>query len=184
MCFNCHNQRYFLFPTDTMGTSIVKHACFFSAVLFYKCHNKLQWTDKVLKKNMITVHSSNFNIACILKITCHLSVYYYKSYELIMKKMLIVFSESINNVTLIYTEHIKLLGFFFKNLIAVKFTNYMITQTLCNKILISSHVCKDPTQEVSDESIDVIKCKLHRDISVNKSGPLIPSRRSLSKDLI
>lgn len=95
--------------------------------------------------------------------------------------MLIMFSESINNVTLIYTEHIKL---FFLNLIAVKFTNYMITQTVCNKILISSHVCKDPTQDVSDESIDVIKCKLHRDINVNKSGPLIPSRRSLSKDLI
>lgn len=72
-----------------------------------------------------------------------------------MKKMLIMFSESINNVTLIYTEHIKF--FFFNNLIAVKFANYMITQTVCNKILISSHVCKDPTQDVSDESIDVIK---------------------------
>lgn len=100
-----------------------------------------------------------------------------------MKKMLIMFSESINNVTLIYTEHIKFFVFF-ENLIAVKFTNYMITQTVCNKILISLHVCKDPTQDVSDESIDVIKCKLQRDINVNKSSPLIPSRRSLSKDLI
>lgn len=75
---------------------------------------------------MIIVYFFNFNIVCIFKIICYLSVYYYKFYEFIMKKMLIVFLELINNVILIYIEYIKLLGFFFKNLIVVKFINYMI----------------------------------------------------------
>lgn len=36
MCFNYHNQRYFLFPNDTMGISEVKYTCGFNCTIFKK----------------------------------------------------------------------------------------------------------------------------------------------------